>query len=87
MSDTVRLRLGGMLESTDWADAAGWADAICWPAAYRLKKTARSANIRAIAACIDIRALNTLTLEPKLMRAMMTMMTTITALIILVCIR
>ena len=87
MANTVRLRLGGMLESTGWADAAGWADAICWPAVHRLMQTARSANIRAIAACIGIRALNTLTLEPKLMRAMMTMMMTITALIILVCIR
>ena len=93
MANTMRLRLGGMLESTGWADAAGWAgatgwaDAICCLAVYRLMQTARSTNSRVIAACIDIRALNTLTLEPKRMRAMMTMMMTITALTILVCIR
>ena len=74
MSNVVRLRLGfaplslGMLESTGWADAAGWADAIAWVGVYRLMQTARSANVRAIAACIGIHALNTLMREPKLMR-------------------
>ena len=76
MSNAVRLRLGfaplalGMLESTGWADTACWTDAIGWARVYRVMQKARSAQIRAIVACVGIRALyiHGADIEPKEMR-------------------
>ena len=68
-----------MTENTCWADAAGWADALA--RVYRVMQKARSAKIRAIAACIGIRALTTFIGEPTLMRMRILMVTTIMGLV------